>query len=108
MSKKKPLLDVASPHCDSSILHGPLAECIYCDQFPEWQELRKRWRINFTGENDPKKAPCPSTHFRPLDVIEKWHGNVPMTSERHELDHVYYSELASCMKEVFGKASHNG
>lgn len=36
------------PHCDSRILHAP-GECEYCDEVPEWQELRKAWGIAFTG-----------------------------------------------------------
>lgn len=39
----------ASPHCDSRILHGPSDGCAYCDEYPDWQALRKLWGIAFTG-----------------------------------------------------------
>ena len=61
-----------------------------------------QWRINFTGENDPKKAPCPSTYFRPLETIEKWHGNVPMTPEQKRADDIYYAEITKAI-EAIGK-----
>lgn len=62
------------PHCDSSLLHAP-GECIFCDKYPEMQEYRKYARINFSGHDDSKKAPCPSTHFRNEETINKWRGN---------------------------------
>lgn len=52
-----------APHCDASILHGP-GKCEYCAEYSDWQSLRELWQINFTGEYDPAKAPCPSTYFR--------------------------------------------
>ena len=64
-----------APHCDQSVLHAP-GECEYCDHYPDWQEMRDRQRINFTGHQDPDKAPCPSTAFRALETLEKWHGNI--------------------------------
>lgn len=36
------------PHCDQRILHKP-GECEFCDEHPDWQELRKAWGIAFTG-----------------------------------------------------------
>ncbi len=64
------------PHCDSTILHAPGA-CQYCDMYPAWQQLRERWRLNFTGEHDPDKAPCPSEHSRPPEIRDRWYGNRP-------------------------------
>ena len=64
----------AMPHCDSSILHAP-SECQHCDHYPDWQELRDLWRINYTGEHDPGKAPCPSEHSRTAEVRDRWPGN---------------------------------
>lgn len=64
-------------HCDQSILHAPGA-CQYCDHYPEAQALREWWRINFTGEHDPDKAPCPSTHQRSDAVRDLWGGNVAL------------------------------
>lgn len=65
-----------APHCDPSILHAPRV-CKYCDEYSEWQQYRQVAHINFTGENDPDKAPCPSEHFRPAEVRDRWGGNVP-------------------------------
>jgi hypothetical protein len=56
-------------------LHAP-GECRYCDEYSDWQELRLLWRINFTGEHDENKAPCPSTAFRSEDGVNRWGGNV--------------------------------
>lgn len=61
-------------HCDQMILHAP-GECQYCDRYPEAQELRKWWRINFTGHEDPDLAPCPSTHKRSGELRDRWPGN---------------------------------
>jgi hypothetical protein len=62
------------PHCDHRLLHSP-STCTYCDAHPEWQALRIAWGINFTGENDPNKAPCPGSRFRPAEQAAQWHGN---------------------------------
>jgi hypothetical protein len=64
------------PHCDSSILHAPKT-CSYCDEHPDWQELREMWRINFTGGTDSTKAPCPSERLRPAYIAHRWPGNRP-------------------------------
>ena len=58
-----------APHCDSSILHAPGA-CEYCDHYPDWQQMRVTQCINFSGEHDPEKAPCPSTEF--LGFYRNW------------------------------------
>lgn len=63
-------------HCDQRILHAP-GKCKYCDEYPEWQELREAWGINFTGEYDPEKLICPAEQQRDLETIELWDGNVP-------------------------------
>lgn len=62
------------PHCDQNILHKPGA-CQFCDMHPEWQELRVVWGINFSGEYDPTKAPCPSERHRPAFLSHRWVGN---------------------------------
>jgi hypothetical protein len=64
------------PHCDELVLHRE-GSCEYCDAYPEWQELRALWGINFTGESDPNKIPCPSTHRRSLNSVHAWPGNRP-------------------------------
>jgi len=68
-----------APHCDPSVLHSKESGCIHCQKYPDWQELRRRQRINFTGEHDPKKAPCPSENFRDVSTIYRWPGNRPRT-----------------------------
>jgi hypothetical protein len=68
-----------APHCDQSVLHSEDSGCRHCQKYPDWQALRRRQRINFTGEHDPKKAPCPSESFRDLSTIYRWPGNRPRT-----------------------------
>lgn len=63
------------PHCDQKVLHSPTV-CKFCDQYPEAQALRQWWYINYTGEHDPGKAPCPSTHLRTEAQVSHWPGNV--------------------------------
>jgi hypothetical protein len=89
-----------APHCDQSVLHSPESGCIYCSKYPDWQELRIRWRINFSGENDPNKAPCPSTHFRSEDTINRWHGNIPMTKEQQEKDDEYWATFRKAIADL--------
>lgn len=63
------------PHCDPRILHAP-GVCKYCDDHPEWQELRETWGICFTGEFAEGFTPCPAD----VDRGEKhaqWGGNRP-------------------------------
>ena len=48
-----------SPHCDANVLHAP-GTCRYCDAYSDRQDTRIACGINFTGENDPNKLPCPS------------------------------------------------
>jgi hypothetical protein len=62
------------PHCDSRVLHAP-GECRYCDGFPEWQQARRVWGINFTGHHDKGFRKCPSESSRGLKTIEQWPGN---------------------------------
>jgi hypothetical protein len=64
------------PHCDSKVLHRP-GTCTYCDEHPDWQELRVMWDINFTGENEPGKSQCPSERLRSARTIHMWPGNRP-------------------------------
>lgn len=69
--------DIQFPHCDANVLHGPKWGCVYCNALPDWQALREQWGINFTGEHDPEKVPCPSLRFRGEDVVHRWEGNAP-------------------------------
>jgi hypothetical protein len=71
--------DWQPPHCDSTILHSP-GKCEYCDRHPDWQAYRLFARIAFSDESsDAELAPCPSTHFRPAEVRDRWHGNIATT-----------------------------
>ena len=65
-----------APHCDPSILHEPGA-CDACDEYPDWQQMRTVQQINFTGQYDSDKAPCPSVYFREVGVRDRWGGNRP-------------------------------
>ena len=85
------------PHCDSRVLHAP-GKCEFCDRYQDRQNERIAQGINFTGENDPAKKPCPATEVRPLDMIERWPGNRPEPDERKEdtgLNEKQKSELAA-------------
>lgn len=66
-----------APHCDQSVLHAP-GECEYCDQRPEWQALRQRWGIAFTGHTPTEhQVPCPSDQRRGRGEAHAWGGNRP-------------------------------
>jgi hypothetical protein len=71
------------PHCEATILHPP-GTCDVCDQHPDWQQLRNLWGINFTGENDEHKIPCPSTRRRPLAAVHAWVNNRPRRGDQGE------------------------
>lgn len=60
------------PHCDDLVLHR---DCEYCNEYPERQRKRAADGINFTGEYDPSKKPCPSEERRSLEIINRWPGN---------------------------------
>jgi len=70
------------PHCDPLILHRP-GSCEYCDAHPEWQALREVYEINFTGEDNPQKSPCPATKYRPAYQAHRWPGNQPSKGGEH-------------------------
>lgn len=58
-----------APHCDQRILHAP-GECWACDLYPDWQALRGKWHIAFTGQTPltgvaMKQLPCPADYARP-------------------------------------------
>lgn len=60
-----------APHCDPRILHAP-GECWACDLYPDWQALRTKWSICFTGEvplnsvaGHQLQLPCPADYARP-------------------------------------------
>lgn len=65
------------PHCDSNVLHAP-GTCRFCDMSPQLQLGRSAAHVNFTGEHDPEKLPCPAENYRPLDTINQWAGNIPV------------------------------
>lgn len=58
-----------APHCDARILHAP-GQCWACDLYPDWQELREKWGIAFTGQQPltgvaGNQLPCPADFNRP-------------------------------------------
>lgn len=67
-----------APHCDPSILHSPKS-CIYCDEYPDWQQYRILASIAFSDEQPVPdgKSPCPSSWFRSPLLRDLWSGNVP-------------------------------
>lgn len=67
-------LEAEFPHSDSQILHAP-NKCKDCDEYPDLQDLRKTWNINFTNEQDPNKTMCPSEKEKPIDVLADWMKN---------------------------------
>lgn len=81
-----------APHCDQRVLHSP-GTCWACDGYPDWQWARTIQKINFTDEEDPTKGPCPARLERPLDVINRWHGNVAETREAATTASPYVSWL---------------
>jgi len=69
---------VRFPHCDQRILHAPSDGCKYCNQRPEWQELREAWGIAFTGHlPDPGSdiLMCPADYIRDAEDYNAWGGN---------------------------------
>jgi hypothetical protein len=77
------------PHCDTRILHAP-GECEYCAEYSDWQDLRKRWGIAFTGHEPQeirvsdtvigRELPCPADFNRPPSSPSdhrRWPGNTP-------------------------------
>lgn len=68
-----------APHCDDLVLHAP-GQCEYCDKVPRWQAWRVENGVNFTGEKDPNKKPCPAEVVRG-DDCQVWHGNKPYLEE---------------------------
>ena len=54
-----------APHCDQRVLHQP-GICWACDLYPDWQDLRVKWGVAFTGQKPmPWEMPCPADHHRP-------------------------------------------
>lgn len=67
-----------APHCDQRILHEH-GECWACDLYPDWQALRVKWGIAFTGHQPEeerlgpvaeivavrRQLPCPADFNRP-------------------------------------------
>lgn len=80
------------PHCDSEVLHAKKT-CKICDKFPELQEHREKQGINFTGENDPNKAPCSATQKRSVSIIHQWKGNVPVDEKYERQQTIWEAQL---------------
>jgi hypothetical protein len=48
--------------------------------YPQWQEARQLWGIAFTGhEPADGEMCCPSQLRRPVETINRWPGNRPVT-----------------------------
>lgn len=73
------------PHCDSHVLHAPDV-CKYCDMYPDLQQARTDEGINFTGEGNPKKLPCPAERERSFETINRWVGNAPLNPYQERMD----------------------
>jgi hypothetical protein len=71
-----PVPKASFAHCDDLVLHRK-GSCEFCDMYPERQQGRIDAGVNFTGETDPGKLPCPSTEKRSLETINRWPGNRP-------------------------------
>lgn len=70
-----------APHCDQRVLHAP-GECVHCDHYPDWQELRKTQGIAFTGHEPSEfQGPCPSDFNRGIAGAHVWGGNRPKQGE---------------------------
>jgi hypothetical protein len=92
-------------HCDDRVIHRPQA-CLICDEFgADLQTERFVLGVNYTGESDPAKAPCPATLQRPLDAIYAWHGNVPVTPEKIAQDLAWVEEVRAAVRE-FDRQNH--
>jgi hypothetical protein len=90
-----------APHCDQSVLHAP-GECAYCDRYPKRQQGRIDAKIAFTGGPVPEfGSQDPATLARPLEKINLWHGNVPMTSTQVKMDDEYYVALDRALAYAF-------
>jgi hypothetical protein len=64
-------------HCDAYVVHAP-TQCTYCDEYlADIQKWRADNGVNFTGENDADKLPCPATVRRDVQKIHRWYGNAP-------------------------------
>lgn len=61
-------------HCNELTCHRP-GSCNYCDRHPEVQQYRLDNGINFTGETNADKAPCPSWELS--------HGSAVKLRESH-------------------------
>lgn len=65
------------PHCDVKVLHAP-GKCDFCDMYPEMQQWRIDSNTQFTGEDySEDQIWDPAQIIRPLEIIERWYGNVP-------------------------------
>lgn len=85
-------------HCDALVLHAP-NECRYCDMYPTAQLWRIKNKINFTGHYKAGFTQCPAEAQRPLETINRWHGNVAMDESQLQRDREYFAELERLLKE---------
>ncbi len=89
-------------HCDPRVLHAP-STCQTCDKYGGYQqELRKQWNMNFTGETDPTKTPCPADAARG-NAHAQWGGNVakkPRCKHCKSVEMSHDPETRKCLFEA--------
>lgn len=102
------------PHCDPRVLHAPEDNCEFCNHHPDWQELRKYWRIAFTGHSYDENGslfadeygnliqPCPAEVVRGIKSINSWGGNIPHTPEVAQEQKKHFEGLKELFKGRFG------
>lgn len=83
-------------HCDYMVLHAP-GECQFCDRHPKQQEYRRTHNINFTGEKNPNKRPCPAELIRG-DICQEWGGNKPVPEGADGFATYYGAPLAELLR----------
>jgi hypothetical protein len=85
------------PHCDSRVLHHPLDNCEFCNLYPERQLERFENKVAFTGRWREGLERCPAEQERPLDIINRSHGNVAYTPEVQAQEEAHWAELRSAI-----------
>lgn len=85
------------PHCDARVLHHPFDKCVDCNHYPALQLERFDKKIAFTGRWREGLELCPAEQARPLDVINRWGGNVAMTPERIAEEDAYWEDFRATL-----------
>lgn len=81
-SEKLPNDFATFPHCDHLVLHAP-GECAYCDEYPNYQRVRRTFQIAFTNQEPAgNEFTCPAEVRRPRKIVNAWGGNIPRPPEK--------------------------